>query len=424
MEITATRVLDDLLHNPWDVAALEGSSRSSKTYSIIQYLILQCLQEPLTVRAFRNDGTTCGKTIVQDFQHIMRHQFGIWDGDCWNKQEKRYSFPNGAAFFFDGCLDVNKLHGLRQDIAWLNEVMEITADAWRQIEMRTTKRALMDWNPSISSHWVFTSILTRSKGVYYNRSTYKDNPFLTERQIAAIESLEPIPENVRQGTANEWAWRVYGKGERAGREGRIFTNYRQTDFWPGPEVCIRRGFGLDFGFSQDPAALVECAVFNNELYLRQRVYARGLLVTKAVSRPSIPSIEGRMEEEGIERTELILADNARPDSIAELQAAGWNVAACTKGKDSILNGIQLLQGWAMVVHRQSPQIIEELENYTWKKHNATGMSLDVPVDDYNHALDAVRYWALSNLHTSMIRPAADRARNLPRQAETRDSPIY
>jgi phage terminase large subunit len=425
MEIQATKLLRELMDNEWDVAALEGSSRSSKTYSIIQFLVIKCLKIPgITIRAFRNDGTTCGKTIVQDFIHIMRWQFKIWDSDCYNKQAKRYTFENGSVFYFDGCMDVNKLHGLKQDYAWLNEVMEITADAWEQIEYRTTIGVLMDWNPSISSHWVFSTVLTRDKGVFYAHSTYKDNPFLADRQIAAIESREPTTANIRQGTANEWAWRVYGLGERAGRKGRIYTNYRQTDHWPAPEVCIRRGYGLDFGFSNDPAALIECAIWNNELYLREIVYDTGLLVTKPVSRSSIPSIEGKMEDVGVQKTELIIADCARPDSIAELQAAGWNVAACTKGKDSVLNGIQLLQGWMLVIHHQSPHIIEELENYVWKKHAATGIPMDEPVDDYNHALDAVRYWALSNLHASMIRPASDRARNLPRHAETVFVPLY
>ncbi len=424
-EIKATTLLDELINHDWEIAVLEGSSRSSKTFSIVQYLVLECLQKPGTlVRGFRNDGTTCGKTIVQDFILVMRSQFKIFNSDLWNKQEKTYRFPNGSVFTFDGTMDIAKLHGLRQDIAWLNEVMEITSDAWMQIEMRTTRKVLMDYNPSITSHWVFNSILTRDAGVFYNHSTYRDNPFLSDRQISAIQGLEPTPANVKRGTANEWAWRVYGLGERAGREGRIYTNYRQTDHWPDPGLCIRHGYGLDFGFSKDPTALVECALYNDELYLRAVVYATGLLTTRPVSRPSTPSLEGSMESEGVSKNDLILADNARPDSIAELQAAAWNVAPCTKGKDSILNGIQLLQGFTLVVHRQSVKIIEELENYTWKKHNATGQWLDEPIDEYNHALDAARYWATSNLHAAQIRPPSARIANLPTHAQSDDAGLF
>lgn len=417
-EIQATQLLDDLLTNEWEIAVLEGSSRSSKTYTILQWLILQALQRPgITIRGYRNDQTTIAKTVVPDFQAIMRFHFRCWDSDAWNKQEKKYTFPNGTIITFDGTMDTSKLHGLRQDIAWLNEVMEITLDAWRQIEMRTTGQVLMDFNPSISSHWVFTTILTRDSGVYYQHSTYRDNPFLSARQIQAIERLEPSPANQRQGTANEWAWRVYGKGERAGREGRIYTNYRQTDHWPDPMLCIRHGFGLDFGFSNDPSAVVECALFQDELYLRLHVYETGLLTVKPTTRATTPSIEGRMEESGIDRNQLIIADCARPDSIAELQSAGYNLAPCVKGKDSIVNGIQTLQGFTLVVHRQSQAIIEELENYTWKKHNATGQWLDEPIDDFNHALDATRYWAMSNLSARQIRPQAVRIAHLPTHAE-------
>jgi len=408
----------------WETAVLEGSSRSSKTYSIIQYLIIKSLNEPgITVRAFREDGTTCNKTIVNDFKDIMRNQFGIWKGDNWNKQEKHYVFDNGSHFYFDGTQDISKLHGLTQDYAWLNEVMEIRHDAWTQIEIRTKRRAIMDFNPSITNHWVFSTVLTREKNILYNHSTYQDNPFLGDRQIAAIEALEPTPKNIRQGTANEWKWRVYGLGERAGREGRVYTNYRQTEFFPDPYLCRKYGYGLDFGFSGDPAALVECALFQNELYLRIPVYEKGLLTTKSPSKPSIPSLQGRFEEHGVKKHVQIIADSAKPESIAELSALGYNIVPCKKGPDSILNGINILQGLTMVVDRRSTELLQELENYTWKKDKSTDQWLDMPIDEYNHALDAVRYWGMRNLNAARVNSEMDMSK-MPRQAIMSDPILF
>ncbi len=352
----------------------------------------------------------------------MRKQFRIWDASRWNKQDKHYAFENGSHFYFDGTQDINKLHGLTQDYAWLNEVMEITHDAWTQIEIRTKKAAIMDFNPSISNHWVFTTVLTRDKGVFYNHSTYRDNPFLAPKQVHAIESLEPTAKNIRQGTANEWKWRVYGLGERAGREGRVYTNYRQTDFFPEPHMCRKHGYALDFGFSGDPAAMVECALFQNELYLRLHFYERGLLITKSISRHSIPSIQGKLEESEIEKHKQIVADSARPDSIAELAALGYNIFPCRKGPDSLLRGINILQGITMVVDRRSQELLEELENYTWKKDRLSDMYLEEPIDEYNHALDAARYWAMLNLYAAATNPV-DVSR-LPRRSVSMEPALY
>lgn len=399
-----------------EVVVLQGSSRSSKTYSIVQYLIGQCLTRPgITVRAFREDSTTTQPTIVADFREIMKNHFQKWERNRFNRTEKHYTFENDSVFYFDGTNDLEQLHGQQQDIAWLNEVMEIPFDAWNQIEIRTREICFMDYNPSVTSHWVFDTVLTRDKGVEYIHSTYQDNDFLTDKQVSRIESLEPTEENLRSGTANEWKWRVYGKGERAGREGRIFENYRIDENWPDIYACEKHGYGLDFGYT-DPVALIECALFQSEIWFREMIYERGLIVTPHESRPNTPSIHRYMEQLGVSTSKKIYADSSRPDQIEALRQMGWNIVGVRKGPDSLLNGIQLLQNYTIVVQRQSQHILEELENYVWQKHSKTGSPLDQPIDEYNHGLDAGRYWGMEELMPAKRRGPID-VSQLPVEAE-------
>lgn len=404
-EICGTPILDALLANERPIAVLEGSSRSSKTYSILQYLILQALQRPgLVVRSFRHDQVTCRKTVAADFQRILVEQFPwLWKAGSWNKTEAVFSYPNGSVHSFEGC-EPAKLHGMSQDVAHLNEVMEIGWDSWAQIGPRTRWLKVLDYNPSMTHHWVFDTVLSRTGEVFYHHSTFRDNPFLTAPQVAEIMAWEPTPENVARGTANKWQWEVYGLGKRGRREGTIYPNWEITDNFPERWVCQRWGFGLDFGFSADPSALIECAIFQGGLYLSEWVYEKGLVSNISQSNPALPSLELRFQENELDKNARIYADSARPDLIANLAAAGYNVIPTVKNKDSILDGIQRLQGVKIFVHRASQSIQRELENYVWAKDRA-GRQLDEPIDDWNHALDAVRYWALAELDPSGSRPA-------------------
>jgi phage terminase large subunit len=403
-EVSGTPILDALLYNERPIAVLEGSSRSSKTYSIMQYLILQALQRPgLVVRSFRHDQTTCRKTVAADFQKILIDQFPwLWMQGSYNKTEALFTYPNGSVHSFEGC-DPAKLHGLAQDIAHLNEVMEIGYDSWAQIAARTRGLKILDYNPSMTRHWVFDAVLKREGEVFYHHSTYKDNPFLSAPQVAEIESWEPTPANVARGTANKWQWEVYGQGKRGRREGTILANWEPCENFPERWACTRWGFGLDFGFSADPSALIECAIFQNALYLSEWVYETGLVSNISQSNPALPSLELRFQQNELDKNARIYADSARPDLIAGLSASGYNVIPTVKNKDSILDGLQRLQGIKLFVHRASQNIQRELENYTWKKDRA-GRQLDEPVDDWNHAIDAVRYWALAELEPKGHRP--------------------
>jgi len=391
---------------------LEGSSGSSKTISILQYLIqFQLLaRSGIKVDCFRHDQATCNDSVIEDFRFVMGpDQFDLWEDQRWNEQKKRYKFSNGSMLRFRGCQKPGKLHGPRRDIAWLNEVTEISYDSFRQINARTHDFILMDFNPSLSVHWVFEKILKQgSDRVDYFHSTFRDNPFISPEARADILSWEPTTANKLAGTADKWAWEVYGLGRRARREGAIFENWSVLDdeFWPKERRLFQRhGYGDDFGYSQDPTAVIECFLYRDALYLREIVYETGLITTVNQTNPDKPSVELRLREaalDGLFLKELeMVGDSAAAEALDDLETSGFNVSACEKGAGSIQYGINLLQQFHIYIHRDSLNMQTEAENYAWKKR-PDGTFSDEPEDKFNHGWDAVRYWAKRNVKPRIL----------------------
>ena len=379
---------------------LEGSSGSGKTFAVIQYLIQKALSSRVRITAFRQDQATCRDSIVSDFKRIMIEQFRLWERIKWNNVTMTCKFPNGSEFQFRGANSPAKLHGPRREIAWLNETIEISYAAFRQIVIRTAKETILDFNPSVSRHWVFDKVLPREDAMYIH-STFRDNPHLPAAARNEILALEPNEKNRKAGTADEFLWEVYGLGKRGRREGAIFKLFEKDSFFPDPHLCTKHGYGLDFGFAMDPTALIECAVWNGKLYVRQRLYEKALIATENTDETRVDSIEGRLKELGITRKDRIYADSSRPEIIAALRAVGLNVKPARKGRDSIVAGIDRLKSLPLFVHEDSDDIIVELENYTWQQDRG-GTFHSKPIDKYNHAIDAMRYWAIMELQASRM----------------------
>ena len=406
---------------PWFL--LEGSSRSGKTWAIISFLAVLCMkpeiigQDSIVVRAYRNDGTTCRDTIVADFIEIMTHQFGgegrngQWvsafdSAGVWNKSTLTYTFENGSTFSFHGASDPQKLQGKKATISWFNEAMEISNDAQFQISIRTTFLKIADWNPSQTDHWIFDTIMANGSPYAYCHSTYFDNlDNLTAEQVYEIEKTKPIAENIARGTADANKWLVYGEGRRGVRENLVFERYRwdlidDADY-PARSVCQRSGNGVDFGYSQDPTALIDCALQNDALFFRQVVYKRGLLVGRSYDNPNVPSLVGLMNDLDVSKSARMYGDCAAPEAIAQLRAAGYNAQGMGKGAGSILAGLELLKHHRIFITRSSQDLIREFENYSFVK-KPNGEITDVPEDRNNHGIDAIRYWALGNLTPSAL----------------------
>lgn len=411
--------------------ALEGSSRSGKTWATLQWCIYACLSpgtfvktyicgnlvpfqgKSLKIRCLRYDAVNARDSIWSDLCKIM-DEAGFSEGKNGfdrNETKMTWKFPNGSQIICGGANDAGKLHGLEQDITFFNEVMMIPKSALDQLEYRTRIGFIFDWNPSLNDHWIFragfdkTSVYGKDERLsgqpkcLYAHSTYKDNlQNLTESQIAGIEQYEPTEGNISRGTADAYMWSVYGLGKRGYIEGRVIPPEKveivSDSSFPTESQWEMHGYGLDWGFSADPTALIECAIFNRKLYVRELIYEKSLMVSPDPTLPQNRSVIGLLRDLKIRQTDTIVADSARPDLNSALRNAGFLVLDAYKPGGSIENGVNLMNQRRWCVCDGSFNIKFELENWTWAK-DRYGNTLRKPIDRHNHALDGIRYWLTS-----------------------------
>jgi len=427
------------------IVAEEGSMRSGKTYAILQALILLSFspeqfcevaakalgktQEEIkkslafllakkngfAIKAFRKKSTTARQSIWKDAKKILA-DMGFLDRCKVNETMMTVNFSNGNEFMCCGADEPDKYHSVAQDIVYFCEAIDFKEEVFNQVNGRTTFLVIIDFNPRVSRHWVYTKILKRPKSeLHHHHSTYKDNAFLEQAQVDEIENWQPTPENYAKGTADAWLWQVYGEGKRGIREGVIFDprswDICPDDEFPHPHNCLRYGFGLDFGFGIDPTALIECALSNDILYLREVVYETKLLVQINTGARWQRSLIGILYEKNFKKDDVIIADSAAPESIAQMVYSGFNCRGVRKFDGSIVEGLQRIKGRKIRVCESSLGVQYELENYCWKSNKSTGESYDIPDDKDNHAVDAIRYWGLENLSPSQT--AQHRQRHRP-----------
>lgn len=387
---------------PWRTLCFEGSTRSSKTYSIVQCLVLIACdprkwgykKSKVTIRCFRFTLADAKESVFEDVKEVCE-SFGIGENHVtYNNASGVATFWNGSVIACHATKNLEKLHSLKQDIAYLNEVMGISLESYKQINQRTSWKVLMDWNPSKTKWWVFDMNFDKMRDdVFYHHSTYKMNvENLDVFQISDIEKNDPSdPKNVENGTADEWHWKVYGLGQRCQLEGAIIPANKwcvipDSEF-PERHACLAHGYGLDFGFSKDPTALIECAMNGNTLFVRELVYRRNLDPNTLASLGDEDSLEKIMRELGITDRDIIIADSAAVGAISALNRVGFNVLPCFKNNSGsvIKQGISLMRRMKICVTESSTNIQNELENWIWKR-GTSGEQLDVPIDKFNHCL--------------------------------------
>lgn len=366
----------------------EGSSRSTKTISICQYLIMLMLSSKIKVTGARAKLTWAKSTIIPDFLWVLDAHFGMYNPDNWNKTESIYYFDDGSEMSFIGLDEPQKLHGRKQDYFWSNEAVEMSQADYRQATIRTTKQVILDYNPSFESHFIYDSIIPRDDTVFI-KSTYKDNPFLEQAIIDEIESLEPTDENIARGTADEVSWKIYGLGERSAHKGLIFSDWQIKDSLPPKEEWKHYFYGQDFGYSNDPAALIHIIYARGEIWLDELIYEKNLTNIKNPLKPEQISLQQRYEENEISKNDRIWADPAEPKSIQDLANCGYFISGAVKGPDSINAGIVTLKRFKVNVTSRSINLIKEKNNYKWKEDRNKNQ-LDQPIDLWNHGIDAVR----------------------------------
>jgi len=423
LDLEGSRVFKKLWNNKnYRIIANEGSTRSTKTYSLLQYVMTRCASEKLTITLFRKKGTWLTKTILKDFLEIRDTVFrGLGLHQYYNKTERTQFFPlTGSTISFVGLDDPQRAHGAKQDIAWFNEAMEFTWSDWKQVAQRTTRQILLDWNPNNTVHWIFDRVEKR-KDCLMIHSTYKDNKWLEQAIIDEIESSEPTPENIARGTADARHWKVYGLGERCPLQGVIFENvtYINDEDFPAIEDCEIVSYGMDFGFT-NPTAIVKCALFKEGLYLHEELYESFLTTLYNYAKPEQRSLQSEMERAEIRKDLEISADPNRPEIIADIKNLGYWINGFNKQlfKDSINYGIQLMNKHTIYITNSSINLKKEQENYKWAE-DKDGNQLEVPVKKYDHCWDAVRYWYLKNVATAPGKFVMDEDNNVSKADEWR-----
>lgn len=309
-------------------------------------------------------------TVMRDFFQIIR-DYGLYSEDLHSKTSSEYVI-NGNVVEFISLDQPQKIRGRKRDLLFINEANELNFEDWQQLIFRTTEQVVIDYNPSDEFHWIYDKVLTRDDCSFY-KTTYKDNPFLPVSIVEEIERLKDTDENY---------WRVYGLGERGQSRSLIFSF---TTIPKIPNTAKLISYGLDFGFSNDPTALVGTYQEGDNIYVNELLYRTGL---------TNQDIAKELSRIGLDRRDEIYGDSAEPKSIEEIYRMGWNVKPTMKG--AINQGIDLLRRYKLHVTDNSPNVIKEMRNYKYIE-DKDGNLTNKPIDKFNHACDAIRYSVINKL---------------------------
>lgn len=356
------------------VRIVRGGTSSSKTFSIIPLLISYAVENAnCEISVVSESIPHLRRGAIRDFLKIM-DMVGMYEPTQWNKSSLTYTFNNGAFIEFFSADQPDKLRGARRDVLFVNECNNIDWESYYQMAIRTRRFIYLDYNPVVE-FWVDSELKDDADSEMIVL-TYKDNEALDASIVKEIEKAKQ-----RAETSAYWAnwWKVYGLGEIGNLEGVVFSNYKTIDTIPSEARLI--GCGLDFGYSNDPTAIVEIYQHDGQRIVNLKCYRTGMLNAAIAKELS----------EGVP----IYADSAEPKSIEEIRRYGKAIKAVTKGKDSILYGIQIMQSQEYLVTKQSTELIKELRGYCWDQ-DKSGNRLNHPVGE-DHAIDAWRYHEMEAL---------------------------
>lgn len=376
-----------------------GGSSSGKSVFLATRTVLDCMQGR-NILVLRNVARTLrGSCWNEIYKAVTR--MGLTDYFAISKSDMTITCTqNNAQILFAGLDDVEKIksltpaQGALTDI-WMEEATETAYEDYKQLDKRLrgasrhTKRLTLSFNPVYKTHWIYREFFgiwadektyVESDTVSILKTTYKDNRFLTADDRAALEN-EKDPYFREVYTLGNWG--VLGDV--------IFRNWRVEDLQPIAAAYPLHYYGLDFGFSSDPCGAVDVALDKKrkKIYVFAELYERGLINTMLADR--LKNFCGHRP---------ITCDSADPKSITEIRNLGINAIATKKGADSVVHGIQWLQGYEIVVDQRCQSMRNELALYQWRK-DKDGNSLAVPEDKNNHLIDALRY-ALESESTARI----------------------
>lgn len=358
-----TNVFERNYNSKAKIKVNQGGTRSSKTYSICQLLFVKAMAESIVIQVMRKTMPALKGTVMRDFEEI------VFNSDYAgliqiNKTEHLYTFPTGATVQFISLDQPQKKRGAKRDLLYLNEANEFTKEDWIQLIVRTEGEIYLDFNPSDEFHWIYDDVLTRADCELI-KSTYKDNPFLSNDLVNEIERLKETDPNY---------WRVYGLGERGISEAIIYSNWGIFKEHPKYDDVI---YGLDFGYN-NPTCLIQIGIKDNQTYWTELIYDSLLTNSDLIK---------KLESLGVDKKAEIYADAAEPQRIEEIHRLGYNIKPSIK---SVKDGIDAVKSQKIFIHYESFNTQKEIKSYKWKQ-DKDGRILDEPIKFNDHAMDAARY---------------------------------
>jgi len=367
LEINTTITFENLIDAKQRVSHHIGGTRSGKTYAILQYLIVKAIETTQNITIVRKSIPSLKRTVLKDFIDILKG-LELWHESDFNITDRIWQY-NESTIQFISTDDAEKLRGVKSSILFIDEASEVDEESYFQLSIRTEKQIILAYNPTISPyHW-----LRLMEDCDRFLTTYKDNPYLSKEIIGGIEELK---------VKNPKYWKIYGKGEYAPNEKAVF----QFQVGEKPEGADFICYGLDFGFSIDPTALVGVWKAGDTLFLQELMYERGLVTSDIVDR--LKRLSFNREE--------IWCDSAEARLIEEIYRSGLNAKPVKKGPDSITFGISVMKNFNIVIDSKSQNLINEMYSYQYAtdKH---GYTTDKPEGGLDHLIDAARYGCMMRL---------------------------
>lgn len=385
MKIKATGVFEKnweaLQSGKYKYIINSGSSRSSKTFSILQiFWILAWSKERTKLSVFRNTKKDCKDTILQDmlkyYPTLDNYEFVKF-----NKTESIFTFPNGSTINIEGTDDELKVHGYHSDYLWFNEFYKMPKETFDQLDMRCSVAVFMDYNP-VGRLW--SDDLIKQDNAKLIHSTFKDNPFCPLEQKKKILSYEPTEYNLQQLTANTYMWQVYGLGLKAEKPNKIYHNWKVIPDAEFDSLQYSSFYGMDFGLSS-PSAMVEMKFDGDKSFFIKEILYKPLNQMQGTLSTELDNLKIPKHIEII----CDVGNELNKTEMQKLRNSGYNVLPAMKGAGSILSGIETIQKSTIYYTKSSKNIENEYDTYSWRI--AQGVQLDEPEQTDDHLLDAMKY---------------------------------
>ena len=372
MQVKKTKALTKLRSLNSRTKIVRGGTSAGKTICILLILIDYAIKNKgKEISVVSESVPHLRRGAYKDFLGILKSMNRYKDVQL-NKSTLKYTFTNGSYIEFFSTDQPDKLRGARRTDLYINECNNIPFDAYQQLIVRTSGNVWLDYNPS-SVFWVDKELIGKEDTDFVTL-TYKDNDSLP---VSIVNEIEKAKDKGK--TSTYWAnwWRVYGLGELGSLEGACIPDWKEIDTVPNEARLL--GYGMDFGYSVDPTTLIALYKWNDSYIFDEVLYKKGMLNR---------DIHRFLEANNIK--ESITADSAEPKSIAELQQYGNNIHGVSKGRDSVVYGINLINQNEIFVTSRSKNLKRELGGYVWAK-DKEGNTLQKPTGEHPDCIDAARY---------------------------------